>query len=74
MCLVYCLLIVLTDERTSLLAVERQGDALMDLFIILYIAVALIIFEIAALRWGADSRDGIDSPEWRRRQDRPMFY
>jgi hypothetical protein len=46
----------------------------MDLFIILYIVIALVILDIAALRWGADSRDRIDSPEWRRRQDRPMFY
>ncbi len=46
----------------------------MDLFIILYIVIALLILDIVALRWGADSRDGIDSPEWRRRQDRPMFH
>ena len=63
-----------TDERTSFLAVERQEDVLMDLFIILYIAIALIVLDIAALYWGADSRDGIDSPEWRRRQDKPMFH
>jgi len=63
-----------TDEHTSFLAVERQEDVLMDLFIILYIVIALLILDIVALRWGADSRDGIDSPEWRRRQDRPMFH
>jgi hypothetical protein len=46
----------------------------MDILIILYIIIVLIILDIAALRWGADSRDGVNSPEWRRRQDRPMFY
>jgi hypothetical protein len=46
----------------------------MDLFIILYIVIALIILDIAALRWGVDSSDGIDSHEWRRRQDRPIFH
>ncbi len=30
--------------------------------------IALAIFERAAWRWGVDSRDGIDSPEWHRRQ------
>ncbi len=37
----------------------------MDIIIImtLYIALAL-----AALHWGVDSTDGINSPEWERRQ------
>ncbi len=47
---------------------------MMDILTILYIIIGLVILDIAALRWGADSRDGIDSAEWRRRQDRPMFY
>jgi hypothetical protein len=66
-------MVVFTDDHTSFLAVERQKGVLMDLFIILCIAILMIILDIAALRWGADSRDGIDSAEWRRRQDRPMF-
>lgn len=28
----------------------------------------LILLDLAALRWGVDSRDGIDSPEWQRHQ------
>ena len=38
----------------------------MELFII--ILVVLIIFDLLALKWGVDSTDGIDSPEWKRRQ------
>ncbi len=25
----------------------------------------LILLDLAAWRWGVDSRDGLDSPEWR---------
>ena len=35
-------------------------------FIILL--AALLAFDIATLRWGCKSNDGIDSPEWERRQ------
>ena len=36
--------------------------------IILIIFVALVVvLGLAAVRWGFDSRDGIDSPEWQRR-------
>ena len=37
----------------------------MELFIILIIV--LIALDLAALRWGFDSRDRIDSQEWERR-------
>ncbi|HEY3994003.1 MAG TPA: hypothetical protein VGM01_14140 [Ktedonobacteraceae bacterium] len=30
--------------------------------------LALILLDLAALRWGVDSRDGLDSPEWQRHQ------
>jgi hypothetical protein len=30
--------------------------------------VALVLLDIAALMWGADSRDGLDSAEWARRR------
>jgi hypothetical protein len=33
----------------------------------------LIILNIATLRWGRDSTDGIDSPEWERRRHRFGF-
>ena len=37
----------------------------MDVIIIL---IPLIAFALAALHWGVDSTDGINSPEWERRQ------
>lgn len=36
--------------------------------------VALPVLGIAACRWGADSSDGIGSPEWQRRQNWPGFH
>ena len=30
--------------------------------------IGLFVFDLVVLRWGVDSRDGIDSPEWERRQ------
>jgi len=32
--------------------------------------VLLIVFNLAAMRWGFDSRDGIDSPEWEKHLNR----
>lgn len=40
-------------------------DALFTLIVIL---VALIALDLAAFRWGFDSSDGVNSPEWERRQ------
>jgi hypothetical protein len=34
----------------------------------LVVLVLLIVLDIAAMRWGAISLDGPDSPEWERRQ------
>lgn len=34
---------------------------------IVYLVFALVVFDVLALRWGADSRDGFFSPEWLRR-------
>lgn len=36
--------------------------------LVIYLLIGLIVFDIVALRWGADSSDGIDSPEWERRR------
>lgn len=36
----------------------------MDLLVVL---ILIIVLDIAALAWGVDSRDGINSPEWERR-------
>jgi hypothetical protein len=32
--------------------------------------IALVVFNVATFLWGFDSRDGVDSPEWKRRLDR----
>lgn len=36
----------------------------MAIFIVILL---IVILDVAALRWGKDSRDSIDSPEWARR-------
>ncbi len=41
---------------------------------IIILLIILILFDLAANRWGADSRDGIDSPEWERRQEWRGFH
>ncbi len=35
---------------------------------VIILLVALIGLDLASLRWGANSNDGFDSPEWERRQ------
>jgi len=30
--------------------------------------IGLVVFDLVALRWGLDSKDNVDSPEWERRQ------
>ena len=39
-----------------------------------FLLIALIVLGIAACRWGADSSDGINSPEWKRRQQWAGFH
>ena len=36
-------------------------------FLIILLSM-VVVLDIAALRWGFDSTDGINSPEWERRQ------
>jgi hypothetical protein len=38
------------------------------LFFVFALVVALIALDLAALRWGFDSSDGLNSPEWAQRQ------
>ncbi len=40
----------------------------MAIMILILLLVALVLFDLAALRWGVDTTDGIDSPEWERRR------
>ncbi len=39
-----------------------------------FLLIALIVLDIAALQRGANSSDGINSPEWERRQNWPGFH
>ncbi len=36
--------------------------------LILIILIGLVIFDMAAWYWGADSTEAFDSPEWKRRK------
>lgn len=35
---------------------------------IIWMVVLLVVLDLAAWRWGVDSNDGFDSPEWDRRR------
>ena len=35
---------------------------------ITFLLVGLIVFDVAALRWGLDSRDNMDNAEWGRKR------
>ena len=50
----------------------NPGGNIMEIFIVLIIVC--ILFNVAALCWGVDSRDDINSREWIRRQDWSGFY
>ncbi len=39
------------------------------MMILLVASVLFVLLDIAAILWGYDSRDGIDSAEWVRRQE-----
>jgi hypothetical protein len=41
----------------------------MDPIAVLLLLVGTLALDLAAWRWGADSTDGPDSPEWLRRRD-----
>jgi hypothetical protein len=40
----------------------------------LMLLIAVIVLDIAALRWGFDSTEDINSLEWERRQQWPAFH
>ena len=41
--------------------------------ILLGLFIVLILFNLAAWRWGCDTRDKMHHPEWQRRWQRNMF-
>ncbi|WP_277988685.1 hypothetical protein [Ktedonosporobacter rubrisoli] len=40
----------------------------------LILLVVMILIDLAAWRWGADSRHGINDPEWERRRNWIGFH
>jgi len=56
---------VAPKERT-----ERAKECVMEFAIIF---ILLVVLDVAALRWGYDSTEGLHSPEWLRRQYRRAF-
>jgi hypothetical protein len=44
------------------------------MFTLIFILLALIILALGALRKGANSSDGVDSPEWQQRQQWYGFH
>jgi len=41
---------------------------------IIILTILFIVLDIAALRWGVNSTDNIDSPEWERRRNWDALY
>jgi hypothetical protein len=41
---------------------------------IIVLLIALVILDLVALRWGFDSRDEIEGPEWERRRAWKAFH
>jgi hypothetical protein len=39
------------------------------MIVLAIVFVLIIVLNVGALRWGYDSRDGIDSAEWKRRRE-----
>ena len=40
----------------------------------LIIFIMMVVLDLAAMRWGAISLDGLDSPEWERRRNWLAFH
>lgn len=46
----------------------------METLLILLITLAPLVLAGVSLRWGVDSTDSIDSPEWEHRRTWPGFH
>ena len=42
--------------------------------IILILIIALMVFDLVTFEWGFDSRDGVKSSQWEKRQRWPASY
>jgi hypothetical protein len=49
---------------------HEEREKTMDMLILLVVSV---LFSLAAWKWGVDSAESINSPEWKRRETRAMF-
>ena len=47
---------------------------MLTIFLLIVPLVSLIALDLTALRWGFDSSDGVNSPEWERRQQWYGFH
>ena len=54
------------------IAVETKKENNIDT--LCFLLIGLLVLGITAYRWGADSSDGINSLEWKRRQEWPGFH
>ncbi len=41
---------------------------------VLVVIAGIILLDVAAMNWGSDSRDGVDSAEWDRRHTWRAFW
>jgi hypothetical protein len=55
-------------QRCGLRSLATAGSKEDMMEFVIGLLIGLVVFDLIALWWGIDSRDGIDSPEWERRQ------
>jgi len=51
---------------------QHKKESMMAIFIVLLIT--LVVLDLVALRWGFDSRDEVEDPEWERRRAWKAFH
>jgi hypothetical protein len=55
-------------ERNVESFLVRPGGKEKDMVILFLLMLAFVVLAIASYQWGTNSSDGINSPEWERRQ------
>jgi hypothetical protein len=40
----------------------------MEITILSFVFISIVLLDMVAMRWGFDSRDDLNSPEWQRRR------
>ena len=59
---------IILKWRSPLALTTYKKEIIMETLLI--VIMLFIVLDIASLRWGFDSTDRINSPEWKRRQER----